>query len=509
MPFNFDSQDPGIKERPYVSQIPIQQLFQNLGFKQSQYDSGVQQAEHSLDMLANLPSYGQDTQKKQEILNDMNDQLQKSSGQDFGDPRNLSKFQSYVSSVANSPDLQAIAARGHKFMNDQQEMKELQMKGKSVPEWLQPSIQQANNYYKSGKYDPDTRFYGNISVAPDVAKKYQDFVDGLPTHKDSYTNANGEIHTTEYKKPEDIKNGLLALNKLDPELANYHQQAFAAQNASTDWDRQGDDILNQDISRYNQQELAATHILHSSSDPAIKHQALLAIVAAQDGRKEASSLVGNKYNGAKVREIHFNDYLSNDVKSYADTHGYHNDIDKGANEFSKLTREYQLREEEDAKKLAIEAGQGSIDDKGNVTLTPGIIPPKPSGKTTLLNGTTYTPGSASQLIDDAFDKKDPSSLEFFKEQWAEKHKDINTTGAKVQVGSDGVIHIYREHKTKDKNDKEIITPIDIGLINKNSAEQIFPAFDKKDIENARKIKASKPVAKIYKGLDNKGNPIFE
>ena len=56
----FESPDPGIIDRPYVSQIPLDTLFKGLAYKQQEYDETFNALQGQADQLESITGEGPD-----------------------------------------------------------------------------------------------------------------------------------------------------------------------------------------------------------------------------------------------------------------------------------------------------------------------------------------------------------------------------------------------------------------------------------------------------------------
>lgn len=166
MGVNFQTPDPGIIERPYVQQIPLEALFKNLAYKQEKYDIGLQQARQKIDTLNNIASYGQDTEVKNQMFNTLNAELSKLAGANYGDQAVQSQIDGLVAGFTTNGDIAKMHARAITFEKMQKEAQDAALKGKT---YYNRGYDQALKYYANGEYNKDVAFSDNGKIAPDMA----------------------------------------------------------------------------------------------------------------------------------------------------------------------------------------------------------------------------------------------------------------------------------------------------------------------------------------------------
>lgn len=246
MPVTFQTDLKDIHEQPYVQQIPLDAMFRGMGYKQAEWDQGVQQAKGVMQAADNvLRGYGPDEQAASDIKNQLAEQVKSFAGQDFSKPDVLNQFNSYVNGVINSPDVQGIRARTVKKEGDLRLLKEYQDKGKEVPLFLQPSIQQANQYESSGKYDPSVRYRGEVTIAPDVKSWLKDIHEKLQPDIDE--------HGNKYVSAQRYADALKADLKFHPEMEQYLRLEHDSKlPQGFNWDDHATATFNQTADKHNQ-----------------------------------------------------------------------------------------------------------------------------------------------------------------------------------------------------------------------------------------------------------------
>lgn len=230
-----------LKDFGYVQQIPLEALFKNMGYKQQQYDQAFQKAQQVVDMVGNIPSLGQDTQKKQEIMDNVNKELSKFAGQDLREGNVQSSLNGFIGQVLGGKDLQNMAARATKYTQDQKTYRELQKAGKSVPMWMQTSLNQAGEYYGSGVYDPEAKFVGEIQVAPDFTAKHKSLIDQVKPQKE-WVFKDGYWREMEGVSKDRLAGAFYQNYTSDPESKEYYEKLFDATHSKTNWETEKEKI---------------------------------------------------------------------------------------------------------------------------------------------------------------------------------------------------------------------------------------------------------------------------
>ena len=237
MPVNFSTPDPGIIERPYVQQVPLEALFKNMGYKQAKYDQGVQQAKQQVDMLNNIASYGQDTEIKHEMFRKLNQELEKFSGANYGDAAVSAQLEGLINNFTMTKDIAGMQSRAYALDKMEKEEEAARLKGQ---EYYNPGLNQARKYYQSGAYKKDVRFSDEGNIAPDFAALTKNILDQKNVSYEKQTmGPDGRL----YKQQVVDANAAAAEWKLraenDPKLAKYLKYKFEESNEGTDWQQAG------------------------------------------------------------------------------------------------------------------------------------------------------------------------------------------------------------------------------------------------------------------------------
>ena len=127
-------------------------------FTDKNIQDNTQKANDIIDQLYNIPSLpGEDTKKKQEIIDGVLQQVSKISHNDFRSPSTLNQLKGYISQVTSNPDFMNIAERGTTFQQEYKRKQDAEAKGR---QYYSPILDQAENYMNQGLYIRDTKFNG-------------------------------------------------------------------------------------------------------------------------------------------------------------------------------------------------------------------------------------------------------------------------------------------------------------------------------------------------------------
>lgn len=370
MPVTFETDLKDLRPQTYTQQLPLDEMFRGLGYKQAEYDQGVQQAKAITQNMANvLRGYGQDEQMAANLKNQLNQELGKMSGLDFSDPANVNKLSSYVSSVANSPDVIGIASRTNAIDRFHRTVKDLESKGQTISPELQPVYQQMQDYINSGKYDPKVRFNGEVVPDPDFNKLY-DHLQKLPFQEKTTVDRYGNVTKTKSVTPDQV-NDLLSI---DPSMGSYMQRK-----ADLEWNRrkQGADdntfsqqSLQQDVNNYNKEELDARQELSKTSDPTLRSILAQRIQASRQGRTDAQQVLGFGNVGTLYKRQFSKNFIKNELEKHIGAWSYTQEDKNASGTLEQLKQQYETQKEltttRDRIKQQALADAGLLtDDQGN------------------------------------------------------------------------------------------------------------------------------------------------
>jgi hypothetical protein len=317
MAVTFETDLKDLRPQTYTQQLPLDEMFRGLGYKQAEYDQGVQQAKAITQSAANiLRGYGPDQEMAEQLKGQLNDQLKKFSTLSYDNQHSINQLNGFVSSFLNNPHVTGLAARTNKYEADQKLMKEYQDRGKDVPMFLQPSLVAANKYYSSGKYDPGQRFVGQITTAPDLEKIHKAITDKLVPDVDE--------HGNEYIDPKRYAKAFQAEVDSNPTLKSYYQSLFNANHSDTNWDEATDTGLNNQYIQYS--NLADKYKVQSRAaglTPAERTQFLQASKEAEQRAAMAQRQLQNPNKAEVYRAQSLQDMISQIANERGEAFGYH------------------------------------------------------------------------------------------------------------------------------------------------------------------------------------------
>lgn len=335
MPVTFETDLKDLRPQTYTQQLPLDEMFRGLGYKQAEYDQGVQQAKAITQSAANiLRGYGQDQEMADQLKGQLNEQLKKFSTMNYDDTHAVNQLNSYVSSFLNNPHVVGLAARTNKYEQDQKLMKDYQEKGKEVPTFLQPSLVAANKYYNSGKYDPTTRFVGQITTAPDMEKIHKSITEKLTPDIDE--------HGNEYVSPERYTKAFKAEVDVNPALKSYFDALHDANNSGTNWDEAASKGLNSAYISYSQQ--ADAHRARANGAPDARTRSIE--LAAADQAQRLADMSHKQLSNPNKAEAYRATSKQNFVDQIAQERGEAFSYNKQAHWMDQELRKHQYRLDE-------------------------------------------------------------------------------------------------------------------------------------------------------------------
>jgi len=354
MPVTFETDLKDLKEFGYVPQIPIQALFQNLGYKQQRYDQAAQDIQHQLDNLWDIPSYGQDTVRKQQIIDDVNSKLKDFAGKDLGtDQRARADLQALIGQTINSPDLQGIAARGTWYKQLQAKRRELTKDGSSIAPWNDPAQNPEVNAYFSGAvpFDPNKRF-DHLDVTKDVdMNEFGKQVNA--TVPESEWIAKRGMYNDKFKAKGENTLTAAYLERLqnNPAALREQRSKFDYENAGTNWK----DVGNREYMATRLSALQNVNMIkqkQSLKPPTTPDEKAMYAAELEDATNAVTELdQQHQYSDPSIRkEKAFKDYLTSLAANHARATMYHNNTEHTLDDVDKMGIQLQ----NDLKKISAE-----------------------------------------------------------------------------------------------------------------------------------------------------------
>lgn len=315
MAVNFETPDPGIIERPYVEQIPLEALFKNLSYKQAQYDQGIQQARRTLDTLNNIKSFGHDTDVKNDMFQRLNQELSKFNGANFGDSNVQMQLDGIVNSFTSTKELAGIHARGIALEKMDKEAHDARMKGQ---EYYNPGYDAALKYYNEGVYSADARFRDEGNIAPDFSKLREDVLK-MPqvTYKKSTTDDQGHVITYDVVDPEKAAAAYMETMERDPKFAKYTQYKFESQHPGVDWQKEGKAHFAGRAKYFDELAYNERYAASAEKNPSTAAYHLKAAEEAESQRDQYQAvLAGSETVGVDFKGAWFDDFKRQEASSF-------------------------------------------------------------------------------------------------------------------------------------------------------------------------------------------------
>ena len=201
-------------------------------FTDKNIQDNTQKANDIIDQLYNIPSLpGEDTKKKQEIIDGVLQQVSKISHNDFRNPSTLNQLKGYISQVTSNPDFMGIAERGTVTEIETKKQADALAKGKT---YYSPILNQAEKYMNQGLYIRDTKFNGQGFLDPEVAKMTTEALKNVPVEK--YVDANGKVSVRPKKDALDFEINNVYSN---PQVQQYLDYQFDEKYLDRDWATEG------------------------------------------------------------------------------------------------------------------------------------------------------------------------------------------------------------------------------------------------------------------------------
>lgn len=173
----------------------------------------------------NIPSYGKDREKLQEIQQGLLDGIKNTPLGDLNNPQAQSSIRGLIRSVTNSPDVQAIAQRGYTYQDMLKEQKEAVKRGEN---YLNPGFDDAQKYYSGSDYLQNKSFNSNGFIGADLGKKAAEVFDKLKGKSRIAYTKNGSSYVLTESDPNEMK-AATSMFLSDPVVRktleyNFHQQ---------------------------------------------------------------------------------------------------------------------------------------------------------------------------------------------------------------------------------------------------------------------------------------------
>ena len=230
-----------VKPAEYVEPVSLDLLAKGTMYKEQMLEKNLEEVNSLVSYMDNIPSLqGIDTEKKNEILKKVKEQVSQLSYSDLANPSVANQLKGYINSVTNSPDMKGIMQRGYSYETMLKEKKEAEAKDK---QYFNYGLRQAQKYIEDGKYLRDVTFSNLGGVAPneaDILKKAKD----LCEKKEMPVKVGNQYQMVKQYDPEDLAAAIKTVSSGYTNYNLYHKFQFDGTTEGTDWTKYANDHFN-------------------------------------------------------------------------------------------------------------------------------------------------------------------------------------------------------------------------------------------------------------------------
>jgi len=224
-----------VKPAEYVEPVSLDLLAKGTMYKEQMLEQNLEGISNLIYNTENMPSLqGIDTEKKNEIINNIKEQASQLSYSDLANPAVANQLKGYITSVTKDPDMQGIMQRGYSYETELKNKKDAEAKNKN---YYSPIIDQANNYMNAGTYLKESRFNGEGFVDPELQKLKAEYLKNVPKVKTQKKVGGYWVETESYDQ--DALNANLSELYSRPDIQKYLNYTFAQKYADVNWDDKG------------------------------------------------------------------------------------------------------------------------------------------------------------------------------------------------------------------------------------------------------------------------------
>jgi flagellar biosynthesis chaperone FliJ len=274
-------------------------------FTDKNIQDNTQKANDIIDQLYNIPSLpGEDTKKKQEIIDGVLQQVSKISHNDFRNPSTLNQLKGYISQVTSNPDFMGIAERGTVTEIETKKQADALAKGET---YYSRILKQAERYINQGLYIRDTKFTGQGFLDPKIGKRLTEEIGKLKKIK-SFDPKTGRVD--EFYDPNEIS--LITNNMMsDPNVRALKDYEFEEQFADRDWGTEGLQDATEKLNALSAYKNEALQVLNKDPNNVMAKQALYEVEGYIS--KYSSAINNPGVNGEILKSLRKEEFM-NDFK---------------------------------------------------------------------------------------------------------------------------------------------------------------------------------------------------
>ena len=229
----FSSYSQIVKPAEFVEPVSLDLLAKGTVYKEQMLEKNLEDVNNLISYMDNIPSLqGIDTEKKNEILNNVKQQAAQLSYSDLGNPAVANQLKSYITSITKDPDMQGIMQRGYSYENMLKEKKDVEAKG---GQYFNYGLRQAQKYMEDGKYIRNTTFNNLGGIAPneaEILKKAKD----LTEKKITRVKVGNQYELRTQYDPEDLAAAIQTVASGYNNYNLYHKFQFDGTTENMNWD---------------------------------------------------------------------------------------------------------------------------------------------------------------------------------------------------------------------------------------------------------------------------------
>lgn len=297
-----------VKPAEFVEPVSLDLLAKGTMYKEQMLEKNLEEVNSLISYMDNIPSLqGIDTEKKNEILNNVKQQASQLSYSDLSNPAVANQLKGYITSVTKDPDMKGIMERGLTAEKIQREQQEAFDKNETY--WNQ-GLDDLQKYKSQGKYIKDFKIRDNGGITPDMGsliKKTKDILGKPPIVW--VTDANGNTHSVE--KYDEDKFMEVLQQVAGPQYAAYAKYNFDKKYENVDPTEDYKEAQKPTIAILTQAKIAAQAVLVNKNATATdKQEAQDAINAVDKSLAHITSLS----NDPSLRSVLLDDLFNMEYK---------------------------------------------------------------------------------------------------------------------------------------------------------------------------------------------------
>lgn len=305
-----------VKPAEFVEPVSLDLLAKGTVYKEQMLEQNLEDINNLISYMDNIPSLqGIDTEKKNEILNNVKQQASQLSYSDLANPAVANQLRGYITSVTKDPDMQGIMQRGYSYETMLKEKKDAEAKG---GQYFNYGLRQAQKYMEDGKYLRDTTFSNLGGIAPneaEILKKAKDLIE----KKEITVKVGNQYQIVKQYDPEDLAAAIKTVSSGYTNYNLYHKFQFDGTTEGTDWTEYANNHFTPIINTAKTNLDLATANYNKATKDSDKAYYKKYVDYFTNQIDEYSKLINNPTATEEIKEKAFNDYqneiLNNQVSA--------------------------------------------------------------------------------------------------------------------------------------------------------------------------------------------------